>query len=65
VAPKTSLRRVVLHGDLVVADPSSRRPGRGAYLCDAACCAQAVRRRAFHRSFRRPVRVADNLLESD
>lgn len=58
-APKVTLHRVVLAGESVVADPSRRRPGRGAYVCDAACAAEAVRRKGFNRSFRAIVTAPD------
>ena len=54
-APKAALRRYVAPGGVLEADPAQRLPGRGAYVCDEACLAQALRRRAFHRAFRRPV----------
>jgi predicted RNA-binding protein YlxR (DUF448 family) len=54
-APKAALRRFVAPGGALVADPAQRLPGRGAYVCDDACLVQALRRRAFHRAFRRPV----------
>lgn len=71
MADKAALRRVALAGPRapdaaprVQADPEQRLQGRGAYVCDAACASEAVRRRAFHRAFRRAVTVPDNLLES-
>lgn len=40
----------------VVPDPARRMPGRGAWLHpEQECFEQAVRRKAFHRAFRRPV----------
>jgi predicted RNA-binding protein YlxR (DUF448 family) len=51
---KRTLHRFVLDGDTVVADPEQRLPGRGAYVCSAACLEQAIRRRAFARAYRRP-----------
>jgi uncharacterized protein len=50
--------------DRVVADPGGSLPGRGAYVCDAACARTAVERRAFARAFRRAVSVGDDLVES-
>ncbi|MDO5493713.1 MAG: YlxR family protein [Nesterenkonia sp.] len=42
----------------VVPDPARRMPGRGAWLHpEEECFEQAVRRKAFHRAFRRPVSV--------
>jgi predicted RNA-binding protein YlxR (DUF448 family) len=60
-APKGALRRYVAPGGRLEADPAQRLPGRGAYVCDEACLAQAVSRRAFHRAFRRPVTVPEPL----
>jgi predicted RNA-binding protein YlxR (DUF448 family) len=55
----------VLRGDRVVADPGAALPGRGAYVCNAACLEQAVKRRAFARVFRRRVSVPADLVESN
>jgi uncharacterized protein len=47
---------VAVDGDACVPDHRGTLPGRGAYLHPAlACLDLAVRRRAFHRAFRRPV----------
>ncbi len=54
-APKAALRRFTAPGGALVPDPAQRLPGRGAYVCDDACLEVALRRRAFHRAFRRPV----------
>jgi predicted RNA-binding protein YlxR (DUF448 family) len=59
-----ALRRLAVRGDQVVADPDGSLPGRGAYVCDAACASAAVERRAFPRAFRRAVFVGDDLVES-
>jgi uncharacterized protein len=59
--PKRALHRFVLDGDDVVADPLQRRPGRGAYVCSAACLREAIRRHAFARAYRRPVHVDPEL----
>ena len=53
-----------MRGDRVVADPGGSLPGRGAYVCDAACAQTAVERRAFGRAFRRAVSVDHDLVES-
>jgi uncharacterized protein len=53
-----------VRGDRVVADPGGSLPGRGAYVCDAACARTAIERRAFARAFRRTVSVGDDLVES-
>jgi uncharacterized protein len=63
-AAKATLRRIALCGDRVVADPGASLPGRGAYVCDAACARAAIERRAFGRAFRRAVSVGDDLVES-
>ncbi len=47
----------------VVADPLRRRPGRGAYVCGAACLGTALERRALPRAFRRPVTVEAEKLD--
>jgi predicted RNA-binding protein YlxR (DUF448 family) len=70
VAPKGALRRLALDdpvraaGARVVADPAGTRPGRGAYVCGAACARRAVARRALPRAFRRAVTVDEHLVES-
>jgi predicted RNA-binding protein YlxR (DUF448 family) len=48
----------------VVADPAARLPGRGAYVCNAACTETALRRRALPRAFRRAVTTAPDFVES-
>ena len=53
-----------MRDDRVVVDPTAALPGRGAYVCDAACARAAVERRAFARAFRRAVSVGDDLVES-
>jgi predicted RNA-binding protein YlxR (DUF448 family) len=55
---------VAVRADRVVADPGGSLPGRGAYVCDAACLRTAIERRAFARAFRRAVSVGDDLVES-
>jgi predicted RNA-binding protein YlxR (DUF448 family) len=54
----------VVRDDRVVVDPTAALPGRGAYVCNAACARTAVERRAFARAFRRAVSVGDDLVES-
>ena len=63
-APKAALLRMAVSADRVVADPGGSLPGRGAYVCDAACAQTAVERRAFARAFRRAVSVDHDLVES-
>ncbi len=63
VAPKKALHRLVAgEGAVVAVDPAGTRPGRGAYVCDAACHAEAVRRGAYGRALRRRVTVPDGLV---
>jgi len=45
----------------VVADAEGHLPGRGAYVCSAACLAQAISKHAFARAYRRPVVVDPDL----
>lgn len=62
MAPKTALYRLVAGEDgVVVVDPAAMRPGRGAYVCDATCHAEAVRRGAYGRALRRRVTVPARL----
>jgi uncharacterized protein len=63
-APKHSLHRIALVDGRAVFDPAATLPGRGAYVCDAACARAAVQRRALPRAFRRAVSVGDDLVES-
>jgi predicted RNA-binding protein YlxR (DUF448 family) len=63
-APQAALRRLAVRGDRVVADPGGALPGRGAYVCDAACAQTAIERRALPRAFRRAVSVDHDLVES-
>jgi uncharacterized protein len=63
-APKATLLRMAVLDDRVVVDPGGLLPGRGAYVCDAACAQTAVERRAFARAFRRAVSVDHDLVES-
>src|SRR5919197_1363576 len=48
---------ILADGDRVVVDAEQRRPGRGAYVCDAQCAQRALKRRSLGRAFRRPVSV--------
>lgn len=60
-AVKSDLLRVVAVGGEVVADPTARRPGRGAYLHPSQdCLEQARRRRAFPRALRASGMLADD-----
>jgi uncharacterized protein len=58
---KRTLHRFALDGATVVPDARQRLPGRGAYVCSAACLERAVRTRAFARAYRRPVTVDPDL----
>jgi predicted RNA-binding protein YlxR (DUF448 family) len=72
VAPKAELRRVAAVPAApgtgvpprVVADPAARLPGRGAYVCDARCAAEAVRRRSLQRAFRGAVTTPPEFVDS-
>lgn len=64
VRAKPDLLRLALDGRTVVADPAARLPGRGAYVCGAACLERAVHRRALARAFRRTVSAPPELVES-
>jgi predicted RNA-binding protein YlxR (DUF448 family) len=64
IAPKAALRRLALDGDSVVLDAAGTRPGRGAYVCGAACARRALTRRSLPRAFRRAVSVDEHLVES-
>lgn len=62
MAPKTALYRLVAGEDGVIAvDRAGTRPGRGAYVCNEACHAEAARRGAYPRALRRRVSVPDRL----
>ncbi|HEU4759811.1 MAG TPA: YlxR family protein [Dehalococcoidia bacterium] len=52
VVPKASLIRVVRTADAgVVADPTGKKPGRGAYLCaNPRCWEQALKKHRVERS---------------
>jgi predicted RNA-binding protein YlxR (DUF448 family) len=63
-APQAALTRLAVRDDRVVADPTGGLPGRGAYVCDAACARAAIDRRALNRAFRRAVSVDHDLVES-
>ena len=56
--------RLALAGDRVVRDERAVRPGRGAYVCDAACFDRAVAARALPRAFRSAVSTPANSLDS-
>ncbi|MGD9997069.1 MAG: YlxR family protein [Ilumatobacteraceae bacterium] len=45
-------RCVLAPGGVVI---SRTAPGRGAWLCSAACIAPAIRKRGFERAWRRPI----------
>jgi predicted RNA-binding protein YlxR (DUF448 family) len=57
------VRLALRDGDVVV-DRDARLPGRGAWIHPRAdCAAEAVRRSAFARAFRRPVATSREKLE--
>jgi len=51
-------------GGRAARDPSATLPGRGAYVCDAACAAVAARRGAFARALRTRVEISADFVES-
>ena len=55
--------RFVLSGDSeAIADLAGKLPGRGAWVtCSATCIDEAVKRGAFSRAFKKPVKVAPDL----
>ncbi len=55
--PQDELLRVLAQGSALVADPGSRLPGRGAYLCPRPACLQGAGDRggaALRRALRAP-----------
>jgi predicted RNA-binding protein YlxR (DUF448 family) len=64
VRPKRELVRLVIAADRVVRDERATRPGRGAYVCDAACFERARAANGLSRAFRQPVPTPDDTLES-
>lgn len=61
--PKATLLRLVRRGDgVVVADPTGRTAGRGAYVCgDAACLERVLQRARLAHAFRKPCEVGASL----
>lgn len=56
IRPQAELRRFAVDAEgRVVEDRARRLASRGAYVCDDACLAEATRRRAWGRAFRRAV----------
>ncbi len=55
--PKKELLRVVRSAEGVVSlDPSGRKPGRGAYVCNSeACLARAIKQKQLERAFECPL----------
>ncbi len=54
--PKKELIRIVCGEDGIKADPCSKLPGRGVYICRSEdCLTAAVKRNGFARSLKRPV----------
>jgi predicted RNA-binding protein YlxR (DUF448 family) len=52
--------RLVARDGRVAIDATGAAPGRGTYLCGAACAAPALRRGALARRLRRAVRVPED-----
>ncbi len=58
IRPQSELRRFAADAEgRVVPDQERRVPSRCAYVCDDACAAEATRRRAWGRAFRRAVQA--------
>jgi predicted RNA-binding protein YlxR (DUF448 family) len=61
-APQSELMRFAAQDGTLVADPSRRLPGRGAYTCRRSdCISRAASEGAFSRRLRAPVQVPDGL----
>lgn len=60
-APKSELVRIALTPQgTVVADPTGKSPGRGAYLCDSPICwEQGLRKNSLERGLRSPISAQD------
>lgn len=62
---KSELLRIVLRADgTAVVDTTGREPGRGAYICKSAVCAEGlIKKQAISRSFKTalPRKVYDDL----
>ena len=59
--PQAELRRFAVGEDgTVVRDQERRLESRGAYVCGDDCLAEATRRRAWGRAFRRAVSAPGN-----
>jgi predicted RNA-binding protein YlxR (DUF448 family) len=61
-AAKSDLLRVVAVDGQIVADPTARRPGRGAYLHPSLDCVERARRR---RAIPRALRVTGPLADGE
>ncbi len=62
-APQSELMRFAAPDGTLVADPTRRLPGRGAYTHRSAqCFSKAAAERAFSRRLRASVRVPDELM---
>ena len=56
---KVSLLRIVRSADGVRFDPTGRIPGRGAYVCSAACFEAAVKGKRLNRALKMQVNEED------
>ena len=63
-APKSELVRIALTPQgAVVADPSGKAPGRGAYFCGSSdCWEQGLRKNSLERGLRSPISAQDREL---
>ena len=64
VAAKHELVRLALRDATVLVDGEQRMPGRGAYVCGAACLRRAAARGRLAGSFRRAVSLDPQTVES-
>ena len=60
--PKQTLVRMVAFDGRVEVDGRQRAPGRGAYVCSAACAQKAVAKKAFGRALKGRGQPGEKLL---
>jgi predicted RNA-binding protein YlxR (DUF448 family) len=63
MAKRELVRLVADAGGKVQVDEDRRAPGRGVYVCGAACARRAAAKRSFARSLRRKVEAGEELAE--
>jgi predicted RNA-binding protein YlxR (DUF448 family) len=64
IRPKAELLRLVAAERRVVLDLAATMPGRGAYVCGAACAERAIQRRAVSRALRGTAEISEDFVES-